>query len=338
MEDLVYLAAGTLSSAIILVSAFKARRSYGLRHGYQLDPFVFKLRDYMAFKPLGRAYSVDLGFLTNDMIEGVWQCVKAGSGGWGIVYKCSRGGRNLAVKVPIGYTELIEGGELPTVDVNLLRRVAGEAERVKVLSEQGHPGVLRLITYSRKAPLLVYEWADGGSLEYQVSRGWKPSLREALIVAMQVADTLRYLHSRGLVHGDVKPSNVLIAGGVAKLGDFSSLKSLLQRITTATAFTPGWRAPEQVYSDLRRRAEERGFENRVDVYQLGNLLLWMLTRESIDGEERVGRRGRERLERLLNRVDERVREVLERMLAEDPLERPTADEAFKTLSQTYMAL
>jgi len=188
---------------------------------------------------------------------------------------------------------------------------------------------------SREYPLLAYEYADGGSLETQLASGWRPGVREAILIGAQLADALRYIHGRGLVHGDVKPSNVLFAGGVAKLGDFHSVTALLSTTGRGVeAFTPGWRAPEQVYSDLRRRAYEKGVEHAVDVYQLANLILYMLTGETVDGEEAV-KPGR--VEEALARVgDERLRGVLARGMAVDPVERVSAAELARELRHLYL--
>ncbi|MEB3861939.1 MAG: protein kinase [Desulfurococcales archaeon] len=182
--------------------------------------------------------------------EGSWSCCKLGCGGWGCAYRCSRGGSGngfVVFKVPRGMEGLVEEGVAVTVDERLLKRVVNEASTVSRLS---HPHILRLLAYSTRAPLLVYEYADMGSLDQQFAKGWRPSMRDALLAAIQLGDALRYIHSRGLVHGDVKPGNVFIKDGVVRLGDFSSLVRLVTLTSRhALSYTPGWRAPEQAYSD-----------------------------------------------------------------------------------------
>jgi len=54
-----------------------------------------------------------------------------------------------------------------------------------------------------------------------------------------------------------------------------------------SACTPGWCAPEQVYADIMRRAKDRWLEQRIDIHQLGNLILYMLTGETLDGEDAI---------------------------------------------------
>lgn len=263
--------------------------------------------------------------------EGEWSCCRLGCGGWGCAYKCSRSGVRVVFKVPRGFEALFEGGVPPTVSQGLLEKIYREAEAVSSLR---HPHILRLLGVSRSAPILVYEYADNGTLEMQVHRGWRPGVREVLLLGAQLADALRYIHGRGMVHGDIKPGNVFIVDGIVKLGDFSSLSRLASTATGhSVSFTPGWRAPEQVYSDLRRKAVERGMEHAVDVYQLGNLLLWLLTGENIDGEYAVDEvRAREVLRRV---GDERLRRLLSAMIALDPEGRPSAAEVARELARLY---
>ena len=161
-----------------------------------------------------------------------------------------------SLRFPRGLESLVEENKILTVDERLLKRVANEAS---IVSKLRHPHILRLLGYGEKLPLLVYEYADIDSLDQQFALGWSPSLRDLVLIAMQIGDALRYIHSRGLIHGDVKPGNIFIKDGVVKLGDFSSLVRLVTLTSKhALSYTPGWRAPEQVFSDLKTpRCESR---------------------------------------------------------------------------------
>jgi len=281
-----------------------------------------------------RAVNIPSG-VAPEGFGGEWSCCLLGCGGWGCAYKCERSGEVVVFKVPRGFESVIEGGVVPTVTEKILKRVVEEANTIRALK---HPNILRLYAVSTKAPMLVYEYADYGSLEWQISRGWKPSLEDVLVVAVQVGDALRYIHSRGLLHGDIKAGNIFIVGGVAKLGDFSSLTKLLAMSSSHSrlVYTLGWRAPEQVYSDLRGRARERGLEQRIDVYQLGNLILYMLTGETLDGEDALEE---ERVADAVKSVEhEKLRETLREALQPKPWNRPSAEELVKKLLEIYKSL
>ncbi len=268
-----------------------------------------------------------------ERYDGEWRCCRLGCGGWGCAYRCQRphGGESVVFKVPRGLEAMVERGAIPTLDRRLVEEVSREADNVSVLS---HEHLLRLLAFSKTAPLLVYEYADGGSLEAQLARGWRPSLREALLVALQLGDALRYINAKGMLHGDVKPDNIFVKDRVVKLGDFSSIVRLLASAgNEKLAFTPGWRAPEQANQSLLEKAARRGLENKIDVYQLGNLLLYLITRETLDGEEASNPAKVE--EKLAAVKDERLRRLLREMLSYEPERRPNMERVLEELLIIY---
>jgi tRNA A-37 threonylcarbamoyl transferase component Bud32 len=260
--------------------------------------------------------------------EGTWECCLLGCGGWGCAYLCVRGENKVVIKVPRGYEAIIERSiEAPTSHEAFLKKIKSEAE---IMASLNHPNIIKLLGVSNRVPLVIYEFADYGSLYWQLIKGWKPSLRDAVLIGIQLGDALRYIHSRGLIHGDIKPSNVFIKNGIAKLGDFSSTVKLLSSVSISKmVYTVGFRAPEQVFSDIRKKARELGIENRIDIYQLGNLLLYALTGESIDGEEA----GDDKLlmEKLSKVPNEDLKQILVKVLALEPEKRPSAEDLTKML-------
>ena len=121
---------------------------------------------------------------------------------------------------------------------------------------------------------LVTEFADGGNLKHFVEgkeKGGVPP-REVLTIATQIAQGLAELHANGIVHRNLKPENVLRAGGTWKLADFGIAKNRAHAAPGRTfqqAGTYGYAAPEQF----------EGVEAHpsADVYSFGKLLAFMLT-------------------------------------------------------------
>jgi len=263
--------------------------------------------------------------------ESAVKCWLIGCGGWGCVYECVCGGRSFALKVHRLFRDVVEGGgwsgELPTVPESVLRRVESE---VRVLAGLSHPNLVGVLAYSTCFPAVAYEFVWGGTLRRYLGFV-KGDVRSALVACVQVGDALRYLHSRGLVHGDVKPGNVLVRrDGGLKVGDYSSVRRLIETASASggTACTPGYCAPEQVFSDLLRKAVDAGMENRVDVYQLGNLMLEMLTGEALDGRDVVRRPAEVRA--LLKGVGcGGLASLIAEMMSPDPRDRPSAEEVVR---------
>jgi hypothetical protein len=260
--------------------------------------------------------------------EGSWECCLLGCGGWGCAYLCIRGENKIVIKIPRGFEAVIENiVEAPTGHEALLKKIKSEAE---IMGSLSHPNIIKLLGVSNRVPLVIYEFADYGSLYWQLNKGWRPSLKDVILIGIQLGDALRYIHSRGLIHGDIKPSNVFIKDKIAKLGDFSSTVKLLSSVSISKmVYTIGFRAPEQVYLELKKKAMEMGIENRIDIYQIGNLLLYILTGESIDGEEAVN--DKHVMDKLNGISNEDLKQILAKALALEPAKRPSAEDLTKML-------
>lgn len=150
------------------------------------------------------------------------------------------------------------------------------AREVVALESLDHPGVVQVLGHGELdgCPFLVLERIAGGSLADRIARGPLPEA-EVVAIGATLADALVHAHERGVVHRDVKPSNVLLDdGGAPRLADFGVAQLDGAGSLTATGFTvgtAGYLAPEQV------RGEAVGPE--ADVYSLGLLLLEALTGE-----------------------------------------------------------
>lgn len=107
-----------------------------------------------------------------------------------------------------------------------------------------HPHLVRGlygIPFGEEA-FLALEYLEGGTLEERLLRG-PLSREEALRALTQLGEALLFLHSKGFLHQDVKPSNVFVGEGVYKLGDLGTLRPLADR-GTEYAGSPHYLAPE----------------------------------------------------------------------------------------------
>lgn len=192
-----------------------------------------------------------------------------GTGGTGQVFAArdSRLGRRVAIKVLrpqwAGHAEA-------------RARFEREARAVAALEDERIVRVFEVGTTPDDSPFLVMEFVDGESLEARLRRERAIAPREAAAIARQVALGLSEAHRRGIVHRDVKPSNVLLAGTGLKLVDFglARVPEVAEQLTQEgfIAGTPAYMSPEQI-----RRPQEA--DARSDVYSAAVLLYEMLTGE-----------------------------------------------------------
>ncbi|MDX3227635.1 serine/threonine-protein kinase [Streptomyces sp. ME19-01-6] len=195
----------------------------------------------------------------------------------------------------------------------------------RALAKFSHPHVVTLYDAVRagkgkKATFwLVMEHVTGGSLDVPVKMA--PEL--AAHIGVQIAAALAALHTKGIVHCDVKPGNIVITHDrVAKLADFGAAYRVdgSETITPngAISLTPAYAAPEAF-----RAAPERAS----DVFSLGATLYWLVTgTPPLRGPGRVVR-----LEAVGPQVGP-LGGVLTAMLQRDPRARPTAAEALSALA------
>jgi serine/threonine-protein kinase len=154
--------------------------------------------------------------------------------------------------------------------------VDGFAAEAEILSELSHPGVVRMREFvlDGDEAALVMELIDGEDVRRRLRRDGPVPPAIAAHIASQVAETLSYLHQRGIVHGDVKPSNLLVPadGGPVRLADFGIARRLDRESMRATHATPEYVAPEVVEGEAPSPAS--------DIYALGIALFELLTGRS----------------------------------------------------------
>ncbi|HVW26629.1 MAG TPA: serine/threonine-protein kinase [Polyangiaceae bacterium] len=166
----------------------------------------------------------------------------------------------------------------------------------RLLTELDHPGVIRVLDFVRgdRTMWLVLEHVDGWSLEDILAPKRKLSPDAAVAIALSVAEALGHAHSRGVIHRDIQPHNVLVAkSGAVKLVNFAAAAG--ERLPTAPEMlegtsgfgTPAYMSPEQLLGEPE--------DARSDLFSLGIVLYEMLTGKrpfDADGDRPLSQRGR----------------------------------------------
>ncbi|MEB3789447.1 MAG: serine/threonine protein kinase, partial [Desulfurococcales archaeon] len=144
-------------------------------------------------------------------------------------------------------------------------------------SRLDHENIVKVLDYGIKPlPYIVMEYMPGGSLRDKLEKEGRPTISEAIRIAVDIGEALSYAHHMGVIHRDLKPENVLFTeDGRAKLTDFGLAKVMLQAsMSSASGFkgTILYAAPEQVDP-----ASYGSPDWRTDIWQYGALLYELLT-------------------------------------------------------------
>lgn len=190
-----------------------------------------------------------------------------GAGGMGAVFLAREDSlnRNVALKL---MKPAIAG------DPTSRERFDREAKAQAALNHE-HVAVIYGVGEEKGVPWLAMELLEGESLDQLLARGWKPTVAQMLRLGIQIAEGLAVAHSKGIVHRDVKPSNLWIEsteGGRVKILDFGLARSAEENpsLTVAGSFlgTPHYVSPEQA---LGQPADHRSdlFSFGCVLYELG---------------------------------------------------------------------
>jgi serine/threonine protein kinase len=259
---------------------------------------------------------------------------RIGEGGMGHVFRARYVPRNLDVAVKM----------LPedVADETTLARFEREME---VLKELRHPNIVRSFggVSEDKQRFYAMELMPGGTLEDELHRKGRLTWEQVIEYSLQMCAALDFLHSKGVVHRDVKPSNFLkAADGRIKLSDFGLASVIAQRKITVEGRTAGtflYMAPEQIRGDE--------ITPRTDLYALGCVLFELLTgRPPLVGDTPAAT-----LHKHCKQTPPRVTEfaldcppalerLVARLLEKDPERRPTSAievaQELRTVSQTIV--
>ncbi|MEW6094420.1 MAG: AAA family ATPase, partial [Chloroflexota bacterium] len=204
-------------------------------------------------------------FLVGERIEHRYRVLSVvGTGGMGILYRVADEAREnkiiglKTVRLDVPVAEATES----------VRRFQAEFQ---ILTQLQHPNLVAVYDYGITPEGELYftmEWVEGHDLASKL-RSWEPEATFPVMV--QVCRALAYLHAHGVVHGDLKPSNVLVTGDQVKIVDFGVSVEVHSSQTRARYYTPGYSAPEVKLI--------RPIDQRADLYSLGAMWYALLVGE-----------------------------------------------------------
>ncbi len=242
-----------------------------------------------------------------------------GTGGMAVVYKarCHRLNRLVAIKIL--KDDLSQ-------DEEFRRRFHAESQAVAMLS---HPNIVSVydVSTTGEADFIVMELIDGITLKQYMEKKGVLNWKETLHFAIQISKALDHAHSRGIIHRDIKPHNVMVLkNGSVKVADFgiARIMSDSNSLTKEALGSVHYISPEQ--------AKGGRVDNRSDLYSLGVVMYEMMTgRPPYDGESPVAVaiqhiNGKAQNPSALNpNIPGGLEQIILRAMAHDPADRyPTA--------------
>src|SRR5688500_6166121 len=142
---------------------------------------------------------------------------------------------------------------------------------IRIAAQLQHPHILPMLESGSAEGFLFYvmPYVEGQSLRDRLAKQGELPVHDAVRLLTQVTDALSYAHTRGVVHRDIKPDNIMISGRHALVMDFGVAKAVSEasgrnQLTTAGVAlgTPAYMAPEQAAADPN-------LDHRVDIYAVG---------------------------------------------------------------------
>lgn len=198
-----------------------------------------------------------------------------GIGGMANVYRCYDTVDDREVAIKILKDEFLNNEEF-------IRRFKNESKAIAVLS---HPNIVKVydVSFGDMIQYIVMEYIDGITLKEYINQQKVLTWKETVHLVTQVLAALSHAHSKGVVHRDIKPQNMmLLADGTIKVTDFgiARFSNSTRTMTEQAIGSVHYIAPEQAKGDIT--------DGKTDIYSMGVMMYEMLTGKlPFDGENAV---------------------------------------------------
>lgn len=239
-----------------------------------------------------------------------------GVGGMANVYRGVDEKTGNAIAVKVLKEEFLDNEEL-------VRRFKNESKAISILD---HPNIVKVydVSVTDRLQYIVMEYVDGITLkEYLKQRGGALTWKETVHFATQVLGALQHAHSKGIIHRDVKPQNImLLADGSIKMMDFG-----IARFSRAQSQTVSDKAIGSVHYISPEQAKGDKTDARTDLYSVGVMLYEMLSgRLPFDGDGAVSIAIMQISDKakpleVAPNVPEGLRQITEKAMEKDPAKR-----------------
>ena len=179
---------------------------------------------------------------------------------------------------------------------------------IDIAAHLAHPNILPLLDSGEAGGFLyhVTPYMEGETLADRLKRERQLPIADAVRIAQEISDALEYAHTEGIIHRDVKPTNILLSKGHALIGDFGVARAIDigggERLTQTGIVlgSPAYMSPEQA-------SDEGILDGRSDIYALGCVVYEMLCGEP----PLIGRTSQTTIARRLNQSPSSPRVVRE---------------------------
>ena len=153
---------------------------------------------------------------------------------------------------------------------------------IQLAAQLQHPHIVPLHAAGSSGDLLYFTmpYIEGESLRHALHENVKFSPREVVRILHDVSDALAYAHSRGVIHRDIKPGNVLRSGSHAVVTDFGVAKAISAALPSVGMTTSGMAIGTPAYMAPEQLAGDPAADHRVDLYAVGLLGYELLAGEA----------------------------------------------------------